>query len=607
MTFLIGDGVLPSNEWRGYVLRKIMRRAMRHGKKLGFTQPTLHALSSVVVREMADHYTELPRHADLIASTIRAEEERFDAVLTSGLPKLEELLDRTAAGGGSVVSGDDVFRLYDSLGVPLDFAEDLAGQRGMTIDHTAYDQAMEGQRVRARGASAFDARKGTGFTYPDDAGRAAVETRTDRFLGYDVTSAEATVVALFDASRRAVSRLEPGDHQFVVLDQTPFYVESGGQVSDTGTLMTGRDVAARVTGVARVAPGGPRAHQVTVERPLSVGDRIVATVDDVRRDATRRNHTATHLLHAALRRQLGDHVRQAGSLVAPDRLRFDFSHFAAVTLDDRQAIERAVNAEVYRNTPVTTEERSTEEAISAGAMALFGEKYGDRVRVVSIADYSLELCGGTHAKATGDIGPFVITEETGVAAGVRRIEALTGEGAVAHLQSRGAALDHAVATLGVPAGQAAEAVARLQAEAKRLSRENEQLKLKLALGGGGGAAGGGDDAVTVGDARFVARRVTGLEKGALRGLADSLRDRLKRGVVVIAAENEGRVQLLVCVTKDLTARVKAGELVKQLAPLIGGGGGGRPDFAEAGGRDTSRIDEMLAAARTAVEAALSER
>jgi alanyl-tRNA synthetase len=354
--------------------------------------------------------------------------------------------------------------------------------------------------------------------------------------------------------------------------------------------------------MSRVAPGGARVHRVSTERPLRIGDRLDASVDATVRDATRRHHTATHLLHAALRGRLGTHVRQKGSLVAPDRLRFDFDHFQPLSAEERRDVERAVNEQVFLNTPVTTDQKSTEEAIRSGAMALFGEKYGDKVRVVSIGAYSVELCGGTHVRATGDIGPFVVTEEAGVAAGVRRIEALTGDAAVAYLQNRAEALARATDVLGVPAADIAPAIEKLQAEVKRLGRENAQLKVKAALGGG---AADEDDSIPVGDAKFVARRVSGLEKDALRGLSDSLRDRLGRGVVVLAAEADGKVSLLVSVSKDLTSKIKAGQLVKELAPIIGGGGGGRPDFAEAGGRDASAIDALLAAAREKVTQALS--
>ena len=602
MTFLIADGVQPSNEWRGYVLRKIMRRAMRHGKKLGLTKPFLHELAEVVISRMAHAYPELKTEHDHVVRTIRAEEDRFDTVLTSGLPKLEDLIERTRAAGVKVLPGDEVFRLYDSLGVPLDFAEDLAGQRGLTIDRAAYDAAMEGQRERARAGSKFGA-SAPGTPAADTAGSrtpAAPElgAARDVFTGYTTLVEPAAKVL-------AVQPGPAADERFVYLDRTPFYLRSGGQVSDVGLLTTPEGLRAEVIGVERPDAGKPRAHHVRlVSGHLNAGDVVTAAVDADVRDATRRNHTATHLLHAALRQRLGSYVRQAGSLVAPDRLRFDFTHTQALTDDDRRQVERVVNEQIYRNTTVTTEEKRTEDAIKAGAMALFGEKYGDTVRVVSVAGFSLELCGGTHVRATGDIGPFVITEESGVAAGVRRIEALTGRGAVEHIQAREAALDRTLETLGVPSDQAVDAIAKLQAEAKRLARENEQLKMKVALGGGGPDRAD-DDTVTVGDARFVARRVTGLEKGALRGLSDSLRDRLKRGVVVLAAESDGKVQLLVSVTKDLTDRVKAGQLVKELAPIVGGGGGGRPDFAEAGGRDAARIDELLARARELLTDALA--
>ena len=604
MTFLIADGVLPSNEWRGYVLRKIMRRAMRHGKKLGITEPFLHKLAAVVIAEMGGAYPELVRERDAIVRTVRSEEDRFDAVLTAGLVKIEELLEQTAAAGSRVVSGDEVFRLYDSLGVPFDFVEDLAGQRGLSIDVPAYEAAMESQRERARASSAFETRKTAAFEYTTEADRARLESLADQFEGYAGTIVDdATVVALFDEARKQVQALAPGMSGFVVLDRTPFYVESGGQVSDTGGLCSNDTVIAEVVGMGRLSTGGARVHRVQVQQPLREGARLEARVNASQRDATRRNHTATHLLQAALRQALGSHVRQAGSLVSPDRLRFDFAHFSALTPEEKRSVERTVNEQIYRNTAVRTEVRQTEEAIKSGAMALFGEKYGDKVRVVSIEGFSTELCGGTHVRATGDIGPFLITEESGVAAGVRRIEALTGAGALAHVQEQQAALIGSAQTLGVPASQLSEAVARLQADAKRLARENDQLKMKLALGGG--TRGENDDAIPIGGARLIARRVSGLDKAALRGLSDSLRDRLKTGVVVLAAENDGKVQLLVSVTKDLVEHVKAGALVKELAPIVGGGGGGRPDFAEAGGKDPSKIDELLAKAKELVSAALS--
>jgi alanyl-tRNA synthetase len=352
----------------------------------------------------------------------------------------------------------------------------------------------------------------------------------------------------------------------------------------------------------------PRLHAVRVDGgTVRRGHIVTAEVADEIRDSTRRNHTATHLLHAALRQVLGSHVKQAGSLVAPDRLRFDFVHFSAVARDQIDRVERIVNEQIHRNTAVQTEVKSTEDAMAAGAMALFGEKYGDRVRVVSVPGFSMELCGGTHVRATGDIGFFTVTEEAGVAAGVRRIEAMTGAGAIRWAQQQRAALDAVVTALNTGPAHAAETIQRMQADAKRLAREIEQLRMKAALGGGEGSAAGAtaDRPVDVNGVKLVTKRVSGLEKGALRGISDSLRDRLGSGVVVLASENDGKVSVIVSVTRDLTGRVKAGQIVKELAPIVGGGGGGRPDFAEAGGKDPSRIDELLARAPDVLRAALA--
>jgi alanyl-tRNA synthetase len=602
MTFLIADGVVPSNEWRGYVLRKIMRRAMRHGKKLGFTQPFLHSLVDVVVTEMGDAYPELRRNRDNVVMVVRAEEERFDAVLTAGLPRLEEALDRAAAGS-KVLPGDEAFRLYDSLGVPLDFMEDIAGQRGLTIDRDGYDRAMSAQRERGRTGSAFKG-KASDIPWQTVGGlEKELAATPDEFVGYDSTRVDGVpILGLFRPDGVQVEKLTRGEKGYVVLPKSPFYIESGGQVADVGEIV-GLSGQARVESVLR-GPNWPRLHAVeVVAGELRQRDLVTAQVIDETRDATRRNHTATHLLHAAPRQMLGTHVKQAGSLVAPDRLRFDFQHFAAVTREQLDRIERIVNEQIYRNTPVQTEVRATEEAMASGAMALFGEKYGDRVRVVSIPGFSMELCGGTHVRATGDIGFFAITQEGGVAAGVRRIEALTGQGAVVHYQDQRAALDRIAAALNTTPDQGVDLVQRLQSDVKRLTRELEQAKMKAALGGESAGAGQ-DDAREVKGVKVIARRVSGLEKGALRGLSDSLRDRLGSGVVVIASENDGKVSLVASVTKDLTSRVQAGRLVKELAPIVGGAGGGRPDFAEAGGKDPSRIDELVAKAPDVVGALL---
>jgi alanyl-tRNA synthetase len=602
MTFLIADGVVPSNEWRGYVLRKIMRRAMRHGKKLGFTEPVLHTFVDVVVQEMGDAYTELRTERDAVVRTVLSEEERFDAVLTAGLPRLEDALDR-AATGNRVVSGEEAFRLYDSLGVPLDFMEDLAEQRQLAIDRAGFERAMEGQRQKGRAGSAFKD-KALAWTLPTELERALDEIG-DQFTGYESTEVQGTpIVGMFDETGVSVDELRAGSKGFVALARTPFYIEAGGQVSDSGRIVGADGSLALVERLVRQSPARPRLHVVRVESgSLLRGQIVTAKVEGEARDATRRNHTATHLLHAALRSVLGSHVKQAGSLVAPDRLRFDFVHGAALTSDEIKRIERLVNEQIVRNTTVLTEIASPEEAIARGAMALFGEKYGDRVRVVSVPGFSIELCGGTHVRATGDIGVFVMTEESGVAAGVRRIEALTGEGAVVWVQQQRESLHALVTALNTTPAQGVETVQRLLADSKRLVREVDQLKIKLATGGGGSGASR-DDAREVAGVKLITQRVEGLEKNTLRGLADSLRDRLGSGVVVLASEVDGKVTLVVTVSKDLTARVQAGRMVKELAPIVGGGGGGRPDFAEAGGRNAAGIDELLAKAPSVLESLL---
>jgi alanyl-tRNA synthetase len=419
----------------------------------------------------------------------------------------------------------------------------------------------------------------------------------DRFEGYSSTKLTGVpVLALFDGARQPVQSLDSGATGYVVLAQTPFYLEAGGQVSDSGRLVNEASGAtAIVEGLTRIRAGLPRAHRVRVERgQFHARDLITAEVDADVRDATRRNHTATHLLHAALRQVLGAHVKQAGSLVAPDRLRFDFVHFQPVTREELDRIELIVSEQIVRNTPVQTDVRSTDEAIASGAMALFGEKYGDRVRVVSVPGFSMELCGGTHVQATGDIGAFVIVAESGVAAGVRRIEAFTGLGAATWVQERRASLGRVLETLHVGEDQAVESIERLQADVKRLNRDVTQLKTRLAMGAGGSAPE--EEATSVAGIALARRKVSDLDKDALRALADSLKAKIKSGVVVLANQTDGKVQLVVAVTPDLTGRVKAGQIVKELAPIVGGGGGGRPDFAEAGGKQPEHIDQMLTAA-----------
>ena len=588
-TFLIADGVIPSNEWRGYVLRKIMRRAMRHGKHLGFTEPFMHSLVRILDREMGDAYPEVRHNRAMIEKTILAEEDRFETVLTDGLPRLEVELAKVTGTKSKTLPGAVAFQLYDTFGIPYDFIEDTAATQGVTVDKVAFDASMEGQRTKARAGGSFKKAEELAWVTRGDKG--LLDKVGDHFDGYAQTTVTgAQVAALFGEDGVDIDFLADGHSGFVALNKTPFYRESGGQVSDTGRICSPTGEAA-VESIHRVGQW-PRLHKVRVTSgQLNVRDIVTAEVDAGVRNATRRNHTATHLLHAALREVLGSHVKQAGSLVSPDRLRFDFVHFQPVTREETDRIERLVNEQITRNTPVSTEVRSTQEAINAGAMALFGEKYGDQVRVVSVPGFSLELCGGTHVTATGDIGFFAVVGESGVAAGTRRIDALTGAGAVAWAQHQRATLSSIVDALHVTDAQAVETIEKLQTESKRLARDVTQLKTKLAMGGS--ASTGADAATDVAGVRLARRRVSGLDKDALRGLSDSLKAQIKSGVVVIASESEGKVQIVVAVTADLTLRVKAGQIVKEIAPIVGGAGGGRPDFAEAGGKQPEKIDEML--------------
>ena len=597
MTFLIADGVSPSNEWRGYVLRKIMRRAMRHGKRLGMTEPFLHTLVDSLVRDFGDAYPELKAGRQAIVQVIRSEEERFDAVLVGGLPRLEEALGAAAAAGG-VVAGEAAFRLYDTYGLPRDFIEDMIEERKLALDRDGFERAMEGQRDKARARSKFGGPAGeqpSWHTRPD------VPAMPDAFRGYDATTLDTRIVELLDARRRPAEQLSEGEEGFVALAETPFYVQSGGQVSDAGRL-SGPQGSADVADVVKGPADRPRFHAVRVTQgSLAYRDLVTAEVDVAARDATRRNHTATHLLHAALRQALGPHVKQAGSLVAPDRLRFDFVHFAPLSPEQLLEIEGIVNGHVLRNTPVQTEVRNTQDAIAAGAMALFGEKYGDRVRVVSVPGFSVELCGGTHVRATGDIGLAAIVAESGVAAGVRRIEAITGLEALAALQRSRSELAEVGAALSARPGELVARAAALVDDHKRLARELQQARMKAAMGG----ADGQDEAEDIAGVKLVAREVPGLDKDGLRTLVDQHRSRIGSGIVILASPSDGKVIVVVGVTADLVKRVPAGQVVKQIAPIVGGGGGGRPDFAEAGGKDPSRIADMLAASRRIVEQMLA--
>jgi alanyl-tRNA synthetase len=601
-TFLIGDGVIPSNEGRGYVLRKIMRRAMLHGHHLGLNEPFLYKLVAVLAREMGDAYPELRANRERIEKEVFTEEKRFDAVLTEGLPRLEAEIAKAIKSSGRVMSGEAAFRLHDTFGVPYDFIEDTAATQDVRVDKAAFEAAMEEQRGKARAQSKFGAAASADVlawrTRPD------LEKTPDAFRGYEATSLDTRIVELLNAQRESVEQLKKDETGFVALAETPFYLQSGGQVSDVGRI-TSPGGTATVTDVVKGPADLPRFQAVTVTQGvLQRGDTVSAQVDASARDATRRNHTATHLLHAALRRVLGAHVKQAGSLVAPDRLRFDFAHFASLTHEQIAEIERIVNEQIVRNTPVETELKDTQEAIAAGAMALFGEKYGDRVRVVSVPDFSIELCGGTHVRATGDIGLFAIVSESGVAAGVRRVEAITGLDSVDAFQRQRDEIARVATALNARPGELSARAAALQEENRRLTRDLQQARMKAAMGGGGSAAA--DEAIDVAGVKLIAREVAGLDKDGLRSLVDQHRSRIKTGVVILASPSDGKVMIVVGVTPDLTKRIPAGQVVKRIAPLVGGGGGGRADFAEAGGKDPSKIQEMLAASRGIVEELLTE-
>ena len=604
MTFLIADGVVPSNEWRGYVLRKIMRRAMRHGRKLGLEQAFLYTLVDVLVVEMGGAYPELVAGREAVKQVVRSEEDRFEAVLSGpGIAKAEQIIDHSRAAG--LFPGDKAFMLYETFGMPRDFVEDLAASAGLRFDAEGFDRKLQLEQEHARKGSAFGSSKKAELSVE---ARAHVASVTDVFTGYERETGEPSAIrALLDDTLAPIDVLEAGTSGVVVLDRTPFYLEAGGQVADSGALLAASGTSSAVVDVVRLGAGLPRGHRVEhVTETLRVGDLVTPVVDHERRAAIRRNHTGTHLLHAALRQTLGAHVKQAGSLVSPDRLRFDFVHGAAVAAADRQRIEQIANQAILANDPVRTEVKDTHQAIADGATALFGEKYGDQVRVVAVGDgrFSTELCGGTHVRATGDIGLLVLTEESGVAAGVRRVEALTGPAALAHLRAALDELQRACAAANTPAPQLVAKIEQQVAQLAKAQKEIRELKTAAAMGGGAGD-GGAVESTTVGTFTVVVRRVDQLDREGLRALADRTKSTLTDGVVFLAGEAaDGRVAMVAAVTPGAAKKAPAGAIVKHLAPVVGGGGGGRPDFAEAGGKDASKIPELLASARAHIESLL---
>jgi alanyl-tRNA synthetase len=581
--FLISDGVMPSNEGRGYVLRRIIRRAVRHGNKLGAQGSFFYKLVAALIEQMGQAYPELAKQQEIIEKVLRIEEEQFGKTLERGLAILEESLSDLK---GDIIPGDLVFKLYDTYGFPADLTADVARERQMTIDHQGFEECMAVQRKTAQQAGKFGA----------DYNEQLKSEKLTEFKGYDSTHHSATVVEIF-AGGEAVQLLEDGQQGIVVLDRTPFYAESGGQTGDTGTItVAGGEF--NVTNTTKL--GNAFAHHGTVQGRIGVNDKVDATIDDARRDSIKKNHTATHILHEALRQLLGDHVGQKGSLVQPDRLRFDFSHFEAVTKDELREIERVVNDEIRRNFALNTELMAIDDAKAKGAMALFGEKYDDEVRVVTIGDYSIELCGGTHVERAGDIGLFKIVSESGIAAGVRRIEAVTGADAVAYVSEQEQQLHDVAALVKGDSASVLEKVTALLEKSKGLEKQIAQLSDKLASAAGASLL---DSIVEINGVKLLVANVEGTESKALRGMVDDLKNKIGSGVIALGVASGDKVSLIAGVTKDLTGKVKAGELVNHMAGQVGGKGGGRPDMAQAGGSEP----QNLAAALGSVTAWLTER
>ncbi|MDO4683613.1 MAG: alanine--tRNA ligase [Lautropia sp.] len=586
--FTVVDGVVPGNEGRGYVLRRIIRRAVRHGYKLGARRPFLHRLVPALVAEMGEAYPELVNDQTRITAVLEGEESRFFETIANGMALLEQAL--SGLKDGQALDGETAFRLHDTYGFPLDLTADVCRERGVTVDEAGFDRAMDRQREQARAAGRFK-----GGVVLDYSGAPST------FIGYTELSGQAKVLGLFREGK-PVDRLAAGEEGIVVLDRTPFYAESGGQVGDHG-LLTGADgLRFSVTDTQKIQADVWGHHGRLEAGSLAVGDVVETAVDRDLRARTTRNHSATHLLHKALREVLGDHVAQKGSLVDPDHTRFDFSHNKPMTAEEIQAVEARVNEQIRANVETVIREMSYDDAIRAGAMALFGEKYGDVVRVVEVAD-TRELCGGTHVARAGEIGLFKIISEGGVAAGIRRVDALTAEGALAWIQQQLGLLNQTAAALRAPVAELPDRVGQLQAQVKELGRDLERMKAKAASSQGADLAG--QAIALAGGVQLLVARLDGMDAKALRATVDQLKDKLKSVVVVLAAANEGKVQLAAGVTADLVGRIKAGELVASVAADVGGKGGGKPDFAMAGGTDVAALDAALQSARERVQQQLA--
>ena len=571
--FLVCDGVMPSNEGRGYVLRRIIRRAVRHGYQLGASDIFFYKLVEALIKEMGEAYPELKDQKPVIEKVLRVEEEQFSKTLSRGMNILNEALE---ALEGTVIPGELVFKLYDTYGFPTDLTADVAREHDYTIDEDGFQAAMQAQRKRAQEASQF------GADYNDTL---RVEQET-AFTGYENGEQESNVVELI-CGNDFCEQLTDGQEGVVVLDSTPFYAESGGQVGDTGVLKVANGEFL-VTDTQKL--GNAFAHKGIVKGVIQKGDKAAAKIDDTKRTSIRKNHSATHLLHAALREVLGDHVTQKGSLVNAERLRFDFSHFESVTAEQLLTIEQRVNEEIQANHALTTQLMDLDEAKASGAMALFGEKYDEKVRVVSMGPFSTELCGGTHVKQTGDIGLFKIISEGGIASGVRRIEAVSGMGALAFVQQQQAVLQQAASLLKTDALGVAEKVAQTQTQQKELEKTVTALKQKLASQQGADVL---SNIVEINGVKALIAELEGVEAKSLRGMVDDLKNRIGEGVIVLGVPADGKVSLIAGVTKGLTSKVKAGELINFIAAQVGGKGGGRPDMAQAGGSQPENLSEAL--------------
>ncbi len=590
LCFLVADGVVPSNDKRGYVLRRILRRGIRHGRKLGILEPFLHEITPRVIDILGEDYPELCAARDAILEVGRREEERFSETLAAGLELFEQSI-RSLPRGERVLPGPELFRFYDTFGFPLDLARDIAEERGVHLDEAGFEAEMAKQRSRAQASW-----KGGKPAESDAIWMGLSGTLRTRFEGYVTLRLEGARICNLRSASGPADVLEEGGHGEIVLEATPFYAEAGGQVGDTGWIIapSGR---ARVQNTRRPAEGIV-VHDVVLEAGhLASGDAVRAEVDEVRRRAVARNHTATHLLHAALREVVGTHVKQAGSLVGPDRLRFDFSHFADVPDRALQDIESLVNREILEDLAVETCEEDLSEAIRGGAMALFGEKYGDRVRVVRIGDVSRELCGGTHCSRSGEIGLLKLTQEKGVASGVRRVEAVTGEASLARFREEHAVVRALEGLLSVPRSELAQEVRRRLDQARSVQRELDRERLRSIQEI---LARKAEAPEAVAGIKVLAHRVDGLSAAETRTLADSLRQKLGSGVVILGRADEGKASILVAVTEDRKEQLPAGDLVRELARIVGGGGGGRSDIAEAGGKDVARLDEALRSVATIV-------